>query len=605
MKKRWLALYIVGIFLLILLLAYAGLSAVIYTSVGGFPTKGAKYPTPHISKLIWPTIGYPALVEPGGLIEAEVALPDGGQQEQATGWRAFIRPVRKVLSGIVYGLNPRRVWRAISGRWPKETKFGGRGGIWHVELEVPADAVPELYDLTVEADTPRGRVSDGQAHSVSVVEKLQDDFTVISLADIHVHKRNISGFAQKQTDKGISPDGKPVFFERAIEQINLIRPDFVVMLGDFIRAQDAPGDHQYEFERFYKELAKFEVPTFMVPGNHDLYVNEVDGLKVWQENIGPPFYSFDVGDCHFTCAKTYDWPYADRIVMEKLGLFVFPRKWQGQILDAKDEKDPSTYTGQLAWMRDDLSSHQGSPLRLVLLHHDPYRPGGEGMAFDNERFALLFSLGGRGEGRYALQELAKRYRVDMVLSGHIHSDYVGRAPWASGDGETVYANQTCTYYDEGGMSDAYPGYRLLKVEGGRVTGFTYLDGFHSMPFYDGSVLKGETDLDHLDRPALEATGGAAGAAGGGSSLGWDVASYLGVPVELRGLVAAAGPSGYSVKGGEVYRTVKIPGGDQVLLYVKTTVPEGTPGKSATEPGTPARVRVYYERAVSADSSSSK
>ena len=590
MKKWKLALYIVGIVLLILILAYAGIAAVIYTSVGGFPTKGAKYPTPHVRNLVWPTIGYPALVAPGGLIEAEVDL-ERGQAERASGWQAFIRPARKALSGLSYRLDLKRAWMAVSRRWPRGTRRGGRSGIWHVELGVPADAVPELYDLTVEADTPGGRVSDGQAHSVSVVENLKDDFTFISLADIHVHKRDITGFAQKQTDKGISPDGKPVFFERAIEQINLIRPDFVVMLGDFIRAQDAPGDYQYEFERFFGELARLEVPTFMVPGNHDLYVNEVDGLRVWQENIGPPWYSFDVGAFHFTCADTCDWPYPDRIVMEKLGLFVYPRKWQGQILDAKDEKDPSTYTGQLAWMRDDLSAHQRSPLRLVLLHHDPYRPGGEGMAFDNERFALLFSLGGRGEGRYALQELAKRYRVNMVLSGHIHSDYVGRAPWASGDGETVYANQTCTYYDEGGMSDKYPGYRLLKVEGGRVTGFTYLDGFHSMPFYDGSVLKGETDLDHLDRPALEATGGAAGAAGGGSSLEWDVASYLGVPVELRGLVAAAGPSGYSGQGGGVYRTVKIPGGNQVLLYVKTTVPGGTPGKSATEPGTPARVMI--------------
>lgn len=584
MKKRRLVLYIVGIFLLILLLAYAGLSTVIYTSVGRFPTKGAKYPAAHINRLAWPTIGYPALAAPGGLIEAEVDIGGGAQAEQVSGWKAFITPVRKALKGLVYRLNPRRAWRAVSNRWPKGTRFGGVRGIWHVELEVPADAVPELYDLAVEADTAGGHMSDSQQHAVSVVDGPGRDLTFISLADIHVHERGITGFAQKQTNKGIKPDGRPVFFEEAIEQINLIRPDFVVMLGDFIRAQKDPGEYQFEFDWFYKELARFEVPTFMVPGNHDLYVNEVDGLRVWQENIGPPFYSFDVGDCHFTCANTNDWPYADRIVMEKLGLFVYPRKWQGQILSYTDEKDASTYSGQLAWMRDDLAAHQSSPLRLTLLHHDPYRPDGKGISFENERFAGVFSLGGKGKGRKALLELASRYRVQMVMSGHIHSDYVGRAPWSDGKGETIYANQTCVYFDEGGMADRYPGYRLVKVQGGRVTGFTYLDGYHSVPFYDGSVLKGDTDLDRLDRPAL--------AAGSSSSLEWDVASYLGVPVELRGMVVTApGPSGYSVLGGEVYRTVKIPGGNQIQLYVKTSVPKGTPGTSATRPGNPARVKV--------------
>ncbi|MBK5094003.1 MAG: metallophosphoesterase, partial [Actinobacteria bacterium] len=472
--------------------------------------------TPHISKLIWPTIGYPALVASGGLIEAEVHLNDGAQTEQVTGWQAFIRPVRKALSGLVYRLNPRRVWRAVSSRWPRGTRFGGNRGIWHVELEVPAGAVPELYDLTVEADTAGGHISESQQHAVSVVEDMKKDFTFVSLADVHVHQRGLTGFAQKQTDKGISPDGRPVFFEEAIRQVNLIRPDFVVMLGDFIRAQKDPGEYQFEFDWFYRELTRFEVPTFMVPGNHDLYVNEVDGLRVWQENIGPPFYSFDAGGCHFTCANTSDWPYEDRIVMEKLGLFVYPRKWQGQVLSCKDEKDVSTYSGQLGWMRDDLSAHQDSPLRLMLVHHDPYRPDGKGMAFQNETFAGIFFLGGEGKGREALLELALRYRVQMVMSGHIHSDYVGRVPWTGGDGETIYANQTCVYFDEGGMADKYPGYRLVKIQGDRITGFTYLDGYHSMPFYDGSVLNGETDLDRLDRPALSAVTG--------SSLEWDVSS---------------------------------------------------------------------------------
>jgi 3',5'-cyclic AMP phosphodiesterase CpdA len=588
MSRLTRALKVIGIIAIVLIVIYSGIAVWLYSSVGKVHPNPAAYPPAHVKNLIWPTIGYPSLVTPGASLEVEFDLNESGpaaaeSKETPSGWRAVLKPARAALAGLSYQLQPARAWRDVSSRWPRGTARGWPYRVWHAQFVLPADAVAELYDLTVEADAGGKHLSDSQPHAVSVSESIGNDFRFVTLADIHVHQRNISGVFQKQTNKGISPGGRPVFFENAIAQVNLIRPDFVIVLGDCVYAQHAAGEYQPEFEKFYQALSGFEVPVFALPGNHDQYVNQVNGARVWQENMGPLFYSFDVADCHFTSVNTSQWPDRDRVVMSKLGLFVYPRKWQGQVLDATREKDPGTYRGQLAWIRDDLASHQGSKLRVILMHHDPFRPGGTGkLSWDNERFAGVFSLGGGGKGRVAIQRLAATYRVAMVFTGHVHSDYVGSAAWSSAPGRTVYANQTCVYFDEGGVQDKYPGYRLVSVEGGAVKGYTYTDSYSSMPFYDGSIPGGMTDLDKLDRQAL-----AYGADPGG--LKANVTSYLAVPVELRGIAMVVPylPGGYAASGGEVYRTVALPGGGQSLVYVRVPVAKGVPGKSATSPGTPS------------------
>lgn len=583
---------IIGILLLLLVIAYAGMTVYLYSSAGRFPVKG-DYPEARITSLIWPTIGYPAILAPGSLLEVEIRVSKNEEPVvpgEATAWRAYMKPSREALSGLSYTLEPVRAWRAPSSRWPSGTRHGSREDVLHVELMVPAEAPPELYDLHVKGEAGVTAVSDRQLHSVSVRDGTDGDFTFVSLADIHVHRRNISGWKMPQTDKGISQGGTPVFFENAIDQVNLIRPDFVVLLGDFVRAQHAPGDYQVEFREFLRTLERFEVPVFAVPGNHDLYFNEVDGARVWEENLGPLHYSFDVAGSHFTCVNTSDWPAESRMVMEKLGLFVYPRKWQGQVLSSDNEEDASTYGGQLAWLRDDMAAGQAAGPRFMLLHHDPFVPGGRGIAFDNEVFAGVFVLGGGGLGRDALRALASNYRINMVMSGHLHSDNVGVAPWADGSGETIYANQTCVYFDEGGVQEKYPGYRIVRVKDGTITSFAYAKGGRSFPFYDGSSLTGKTDLDALETPALSAVS----AREGSGALTWTVSNYLAVPLELRGLIAVVDgvPAVGGESGGQVYQVVEVPDSPgRAVIYTRTVAGRGVPGASASEPGTPYQVTV--------------
>lgn len=583
---------------LVLLTIYGGIDHYLNSSWGSFPTDEAEYRTPAIQELIWPTIGYPAMIVGGGEVTLEVDLSAGerkaGQPGEVTEWRAAIGASRSELDGLEYELECGGSWKGKSERWPHDSRFGSAAEVWHVEFEVPEGAVPELYDLSIEAETSLGTVSDGQEHALAVVEDDDDNFTYISLADVHVHRRDISTWVSAQTDKGISPEGVPLFFYEAIDQVNLVRPDFVVMLGDYVRAQNDPGDYEIEFENYFRALQRFQVPVFMVPGNHDLYVCGVDGKRVWEENIGPLYYSFDVGDCHFACVNTYQWPYQDRVVMSKFGgLISYPRKWQGQILGAGDDEETMPPEGQPAWLRDDLAAHGESLLRIVLLHHCPFTPEGKGAAFDNQEFAAVLRFGGGGAGREALRKLFSQKKVDLVMSGHRHHDDVGTSPWEEGGGETVYAGQTCVYFDEGGVQDKYPGYRLVGVQEGSLEGLTYTDERHSLPFYDGSNLHGDTDLDGLEREALGAECSES-EADGSERLTWEVENYLSVPMELEGLIAEApaAEEGYYCEGGEIYRVVAVPGEPgRVLLYARTVVRAGEQGESVAQPGTPARMTV--------------
>jgi hypothetical protein len=253
------------------------------------------------------------------------------------------------------------------------------------------------------------------------------------------------------------------------------------------------------------------------------------------------------------------------------------------VLGATDERKPETYVGELAWIKRDLARHPDDQPTFMMMHHDPFRPNGKAISWKNERFAGVYTLGGGGVGSTALKTLASRYTVDYVLTGHLHSDYVGSRLWANRRGSTAYVNQTMVYFDEGGEKDSYPGYRLWSVRNGTASGYTYLDDFHSMPLYDGSNLKGLTDLSKLHTQALSGTR---------TQKGFSVSSYLGVSVPVRGLIGVFPAGSKSAPGATAYQSVPLPADPtKVLLYLSTAVPAGKPGPDPSTPGTPANAAI--------------
>lgn len=94
-------------------------------------------------------------------------------------------------------------------------------------------------------------------------------------------------------------------FSRAVKQINLLQPEFVMSVGDLIEGytkdQDTISNEWDEFNGYLKDL---EMPFFYVPGNHDL--TNPDLVKAWNGRYGKRYYHFIYKDVLFICMNSED-----------------------------------------------------------------------------------------------------------------------------------------------------------------------------------------------------------------------------------------------------------------------------------------------------------
>lgn len=100
---------------------------------------------------------------------------------------------------------------------------------------------------------------------------------------------------------------RPGVFEAAVEQVEQLRPDFVINVGDLIEGNtEDPAQLDREWDEIEAAIAQLSVPFFYVPGNHDL-TNEVQ-LAEWRRRLGAPYYSFTYKDVLFLVLDTEDPP---------------------------------------------------------------------------------------------------------------------------------------------------------------------------------------------------------------------------------------------------------------------------------------------------------
>ncbi|HUR54530.1 MAG TPA: metallophosphoesterase [Gemmataceae bacterium] len=80
-------------------------------------------------------------------------------------------------------------------------------------------------------------------------------------------------------------------FSRAVQQINLLQPNFVMSVGDLIEGYSLKEDViKNEWDEFDSFTRKFEMPFFYTPGNHDLTNKTM--TKSWEERYGRKYYHF-------------------------------------------------------------------------------------------------------------------------------------------------------------------------------------------------------------------------------------------------------------------------------------------------------------------------
>jgi 3',5'-cyclic AMP phosphodiesterase CpdA len=122
--------------------------------------------------------------------------------------------------------------------------------------------------------------TDGRTHS----------FAIVADPQLPGHEEYVGNWAQH-------PKLEYRNYYRAIRKINRLKPDFVVILGDFV----AKPTITPQYQNFIRMTELFDIPVVLVHGNHDgrfpfsQFFNAQDTLSGFQSL----HYSFDVGQWHY------------------------------------------------------------------------------------------------------------------------------------------------------------------------------------------------------------------------------------------------------------------------------------------------------------------
>jgi len=92
-------------------------------------------------------------------------------------------------------------------------------------------------------------------------------------------------------------------FDRAVEEVNRLRPDFVIMVGDLIQGYtEDSAQVAAQWTEFRRHADRLEVPFLFLPGNHD--VAHPVTMRWWKRHIGRTYYNFTYLGCHFLVLNT-------------------------------------------------------------------------------------------------------------------------------------------------------------------------------------------------------------------------------------------------------------------------------------------------------------
>lgn len=347
--------------------------------------------------------------------------------------------------------------------WLEFNGIINKNSYWETMFLIPNNTPEELYNLTIIVEKNNQFFSNSHPRSVSIYNEIDDDFTIVHIADFHVgDPRGLT----VNVDETIGFKS----IKRCINEINLIHPDLVIISGDLVFGQLYPFEYSVEYKKCYELIQLFDVPTFLIPGNHDGYNRfKEDGLEFWKNYFGPLYYSFDFGNFHFIGVNSFDWPANHRISISFIAL-----NWGGSIQDE-----------QLNWIEEDLESTNAN-LTFMFLHHNPI--------WDTKKDSLL-RMGYKNRNK--LLSLIDEKNVDMVLAGHVHRDTVNNRYG------TIFITTTTPASDIR-KKDGYWGYRLIKVENGNIVSYNYKEPRYSIPTYKLKIeytdtfnakIKNELEMD--------------------------------------------------------------------------------------------------------------
>lgn len=139
---------------------------------------------------------------------------------------------------------------------------------------------------------------------------------------------------------------RPGVFQKAVEKLNLLQPEFVLSVGDLIEgySQD-PGAWALEWSEFENSVRNLQMPFFFCPGNHD--ISNVPMSQEWSRKFGRSYYHFVYRDCLFLVLNSEDPPVTDKIPYQ---FSEEQRRWAAQVLaENKDVRWTFVFMHKPTW----------------------------------------------------------------------------------------------------------------------------------------------------------------------------------------------------------------------------------------------------------------
>ncbi len=197
-------------------------------------------------------------------------------------------------------------------------------------------------------------------------------------------------------------------FEIAVAQLALLRPEFIINVGDLIDGGTEDVDEiGAQWDWFDERANRASAPIFYIGGNHDLTGSVLQG--VWDERIGPRYYHFVYKNVLFLVLDTEDnTPERTQEIFEirKAGIDVYmnegPEVFAETVYANLPEKSSGNLTlKQSTYFVDAIAANPDVRWTFLFLHKAPW-----------ERAE---------ETNFAAIEQALSERPYTVFNGHIHA----------------------------------------------------------------------------------------------------------------------------------------------------------------------------------------
>ena len=262
---------------------------------------------PTINGILYPVIGFPAMVTPDEPCFSVIFRNPGSLIE-------YLKVVRFDEEGMTEFLNLGSNMLEVDNINPDDKRIQ--------KISVCGIFLPEAkYDIVLKLDGKDEMISRNALFFPHYEESDPTKFIITAdpqLGDL---------LSKKTDDMNFNPENYPFHADKSFldydqqfgiiqatfSQLNSAPYNFTIMLGDVVYGRN----FQDEYSDFYNLMTKLEVPMFSIPGNHDGYAHftkvddltsplEWDGLEYWQKFFGPLNNAFSFRNKTYLLLNAYD-----------------------------------------------------------------------------------------------------------------------------------------------------------------------------------------------------------------------------------------------------------------------------------------------------------